>query len=39
MSSNQKMTSGYFRKYGFAPATVIDVGVLHGTFENPIAGE
>jgi FkbM family methyltransferase len=31
MARNEKMVSRYFRKYGFAPATVIDVGVLSGT--------
>ena len=31
MGQNQKMTSVYFRRYGFTPATVIDVGVLDGT--------
>jgi len=26
-----KLTASYFRRYGFAPATVIDVGVMAGT--------
>ena len=29
MSSNQKMTSGYFRKYGFAPAMIGAEGDAH----------